>query len=298
MASVRENPLHAPILAPVIEALAVAELAMIEQDPNLPFRRGRGPRGAPPPPESAKVIERIAALEHAVRVREEHLAIIAHDLRGPLSPVLLLVRRLRDDLTAAGRQAVAAFPLLMRVEAVSHRLDQFVDKLHRLLDSTRLQTSDLVLEPEPVDLPALVHEVVDEVTAGLPPAQTIAVTGAETLVGTWDRLRIEQIVGNLLSNALRFGAGNPIEIAIRPGGDPGLVVLAVEDHGIGIASADHQRIFDKHTRVSRAAGGFGLGLWIVRQLCVAMGGMVEVRSSPGAGATFTVTLPREPKRMP
>jgi signal transduction histidine kinase len=298
VAAIRENPLQEAVLAPVIEALAVAEGALIEQDPDLPVRRGRGPRLGSPVPTAAEgpLLEKIHALEHAVRVREEHIAIVAHDLRSPMTPVLLLVRRLLEDLEEAGAETVAARAIWAKVDAISHRLEQFVGKLHRLLDATRLQTEDLALEPEDLDLPVLVRDVVAEVTAELHVRPTVEVTGVTSLHGRWDRLRIEEIVRNLLANALRFGAAAPITVEVRPGDERDLAVVIVRDRGIGIAPADQERIFDKHVRVARAPGGFGLGLWIVRQLSRAMGGMVSVKSALGAGAEFTVVLPREPRR--
>jgi signal transduction histidine kinase len=242
------------------------------------------------------LLDRIRALEHQVRVREEHIAIVAHDLRSPMTPVLLLVRRLLEDLADAGNGTFPARVMWTKVEAISHRLEQFVSKLHRLLDATRLQTGDLVLEPEEIDLPVLARELIAEVTAEMHVPPPIEVTGLPTLRGHWDRLRVEEIVRNLLANALRFGGGGPITVDIRAGGEPDLAVLSVRDRGIGIAPADQERIFEKHVRVSRAPGGFGLGLWIVRQLCRAMGGMVSLKSAPGDGSEFTVTLPRFPQR--
>jgi signal transduction histidine kinase len=278
------------ILGPVIDALATAETTLIGRDPDLPVRRGRGPRLAAvdPSPAERPLIERIRDLEHQVRVRAEHIAIVAHDLRSPMTPVLLLVRRLLEDLGDAGDATVPARGLQPKVDAISRRLDQFVTRLHQLLDATRLQTNELELEPEPIDLPTLARQVVAEL--GTDPS--IRITGVDALPGTWDRARIEEILRNLLANAIRFGAGKPIELEIGAVDDPDLAVIVVRDHGIGIAAADQHRIFDKHVRVSRAPGGFGLGLWIVRQLCDAMGGRVGVQSAPGEGAAFTVSLPR------
>jgi signal transduction histidine kinase len=111
-------------------------------------------------------------------------------------------------------------------------------------------------------------------------------------VGGWDRLRLEQITTNLLSNAIKYGPGKPIEITLA--GDEQRATLRVRDQGIGIAAEDHGRIFERFERAvsPRRYGGFGLGLWIVRRVADALGGTIDVESRPGAGATFTVTLPR------
>src|SRR5262249_49455976 len=111
--------------------------------------------------------------------------------------------------------------------------------------------------------------------------------------GQWDRLRLEQIVTNLLSNAIKFGAGKPIEVKLENRAD--VVLLSVRDHGIGISADDQTRIFQRFERAvpQKSVGGFGLGLWIVRQIATAMSGTIGVTSEPGKGATFTLVLPKD-----
>jgi signal transduction histidine kinase len=114
--------------------------------------------------------------------------------------------------------------------------------------------------------------------------------------GSWDRLRVEQVFRNLLSNAIRFGAGRPIEIAVDA--DHDFVRVSIRDHGIGIAPDQQSKIFERFERGGeQRSGGFGIGLWIVRNICVAMGGAVSVESTLGEGACFTVMLPRRPARQ-
>ena len=104
-------------------------------------------------------------------------------------------------------------------------------------------------------------------------------------------MRVEQVLRNLLSNALRFGAGRPIEVMVDA--DHDFARVAVRDHGIGIAPDQQSKIFERFERGSeQRSGGFGIGLWIVRNICVAMGGAVSVESTLGEGACFTVMLPR------
>jgi signal transduction histidine kinase len=113
--------------------------------------------------------------------------------------------------------------------------------------------------------------------------------------GSWDRVRLEQICRNLLSNAVRFGAGRPIEVTVA--GDADFVTLEVCDHGVGIPADQQARIFDRFERgAASRSGGFGVGLWVVRNICLAMGGTVSVVSEPGEGACFTVMLPRRTSR--
>jgi signal transduction histidine kinase len=108
----------------------------------------------------------------------------------------------------------------------------------------------------------------------------------------WDRIRVEQVVTNLLTNAFKFAGGKPIEITVEERGPTARLVVV--DHGIGIAPEDVERIFRRYEQAmpSRAFGGMGLGLYIARQIIEAHGGTIRVDSQPGAGSTFIVDLPK------
>jgi signal transduction histidine kinase len=118
------------------------------------------------------------------------------------------------------------------------------------------------------------------------------------VAGWWDRLRLDQVVRNLVSNAIRFGAGQPIEVTVAA--DDATVSLTVSDHGVGISKDRQEIIFERFERGPDASrgGGFGVGLWVVKTVCAAMGGTIEVESAVGSGATFIVTLPRRSDREP
>ena len=113
------------------------------------------------------------------------------------------------------------------------------------------------------------------------------------LEGRWDRLAAEQIVANLISNAIKYGAGSPVEVSLTEPA-PGVAKIQVSDRGPGIASQDRERIFERFQRAvepGQRRSGFGIGLWLVRSLVQAHGGSIEVDSTPGQGSTFTVHLP-------
>lgn len=176
------------------------------------------------------------------------------------------------------------------------RLERLVNDL---LDVSRIMAGKLPFLVEDVDLAALVREVVERLGTQLQSAKCeTSVDADRAIVGLWDRMRLDQIVTNLLTNAMKYGAGRPIEV--RVDGDDHAGRLTVRDHGIGISDENQKRIFEKFERVvsERSYGGLGLGLWIVSRIVSDFDGSVHVESAPGTGATFTVELPRRPKGVP
>jgi signal transduction histidine kinase/PAS domain-containing protein len=221
----------------------------------------------------------------ALSGRDEFLSIAAHEIRGPLTSMHLAVQSLlRGTLPPASTRVV-----LGTIEREDRRLGRFVDEL---LDLGRIRTGQLHFELEEVDLGSIVRDTVSRHSAEL--AQSGSSTTVETdgsLVGEWDRFRLEQVVGNLLGNAIKFGQGKPIDISVI--GAPGAVMLTVTDHGIGIEPEMLNRIFDPFHRAvtARHYGGLGLGLHIAKTIVDGLGGTIAVDSQPGQGATFIVTLP-------
>jgi signal transduction histidine kinase len=164
------------------------------------------------------------------------------------------------------------------------RLTGLVDNM---LDASGLSRRALTLQPRELDLAALVRLVVgDLTTAAEDGAAAVHLEIEEPLVGRWDPGPIEQVVVNLVSNAMKFGGGRPVDVGLAV--DDAEVVLTVRDHGPGIDPAVRDRIFERFFRTDAATGGLGLGLAVVRETVEAMGGSVAVESEPGHGALFTV----------
>ena len=232
----------------------------------------------------------IAALREAVRARDEFVAIAAHELRNPMTPLLLQV----SALLAAARSPRRCRPevLVPRLEALELAAQEFVRRATTLLDVSRVAAGNLRIELAEVDLTGVVRGVVDRASVAARRARShLEADLQEGVVGTLDRLAVEQVAENLLSNAIKFGAGRPVRVALRSDGRTARLI--VRDQGIGISEEDRARIFQRFERAvaRREHGGFGVGLWLANQLVLAMGGAIGVESEPGAGTTFTVSLP-------
>jgi signal transduction histidine kinase len=275
---------HHPVVAPVISAIERAEsrLAGTPEDATLDAT------------ERGRLERRVRELERELEAHTAFLSTVGHELRNPLSPIYMQAQYLLDFARQSQGGSISADWLIERLESFSDRLRKFVGTLNRIMDASRVSAGQLDLELETVDLSEVIREVAAGFERELHTARsTLKLELPEHVTGTWDRLRLEQIVTNLISNAIRYGAGKPIAVGLAL--DEDRARLEVVDHGIGIAPEDQRRIFRRFERVTRrsSTGGFGIGLWIVQESCRAMAGSVEVQSTPGQGSRFIVKLPRE-----
>lgn len=239
--------------------------------------------------------ERQARLEaeEALRAREEFMSIAGHELRTPLTPLKLQVEILRNLLLkhippeTKGRSNLVT--LFNNSEQQIDRLSKLVEDL---LDVSRISLGHLKLNPEETDLSELLTSILQRYEAQFKQAAcAVEFFGAEKVVGQWDRLRVEQVLINLLINASKYGAGKPIIVTVTKEAEEAKVTI--QDFGIGIAQEDQERIFGRFERAVsvRNFGGFGLGLFISLQIVHAHGGKIEVASKIGSGSTFTLILP-------
>jgi signal transduction histidine kinase len=229
-------------------------------------------------------------VEAAVQARDEFISIASHELRTPLTTLKLATElglRIFNEDYPDGPPEIR--DSLERVRLQTARLTRLVSQL---LDVSRLTAGRLVLDREAVDLAAVVRDQCAFLEGELARAGCdVRLQLADGVVGQWDRLRIEQVVANLVGNAAKYGAGAPVEVTLEAA--RGRARLRVTDWGIGIDHADQGRIFRRFERVVDGSGvaGFGLGLWIAREVVEAHGGTINVVSAPGAGASFVVELP-------
>jgi PAS domain S-box-containing protein len=226
--------------------------------------------------------------KQALLVRETFLSVASHELKTPITALLLQLHVLKRRLGDADPA------LQQRIDVASRHGERLTKLVNNLLDVSRI-VSGRFDDPQPVSLREVVDEVVDRFVLDLEETGLDVIEAAPgPLVGIWDRLHVDQILTNLLTNALKYGQGSRITIRLGLDGDE--ACLDVGDGGPGIAAADLDRIFLQYHRLGSSDGppGHGLGLWIVQHLVERMGGRVSVRSQPGTGATFAVRLPLNP----
>lgn len=232
-------------------------------------------------------------LREAVQARDEFLSIASHELRTPITSVQLQLQFLLRAAPAVDAEGTVSL-VHRRVDATLRSVAQLHQLVATLLDVSRIRAGRLDLHREPVDLASLTQDLVSRVQEDAAGARcSVRLVVAEPLVGSWDRVRVEQVITNLLSNAFKYGAQRPVEVHVTREGD--FARLSVKDQGIGIALEDQSRIFHRFERAvsQRHYSGFGLGLWIVRQIVEALHGDIRVESRPNAGSTFIVRLPLE-----
>jgi len=229
-------------------------------------------------------------LQEAVEARDAFLSIASHELKTPLTALQLSIQSLlrRNPTNGHDPERDRA-----RLEAAHRQVRRLTALVEQLLDVSRIAGDRLALERQSVDLVEIIHEVVERFAdASEQTRARLSVEVTEPLVGEWDRDRIDQILTNLIGNAIKYGEDRPVVVTAVDEGE--CVRIGVRDQGIGIPRAQQERIFERFERLipDRHFGGLGLGLWIVRRLVEAHGGTIEVQSELGAGAMFVVTLPK------
>jgi len=237
--------------------------------------------------------ERNARLEaeKALQVREDFISIAAHELRTPLTPLLIQADLLRKVIE--GHPEVSqSKPLQTLMRVSEQQVKRLIQLVESLLDVTRIRTGRLNLNCEKINLSVIVLEVIERYQEALKKAKCdIEVDVKDKIIGRWDRVRLEQVFINVLTNAIKYGAGRPIKISLLASGQ--MAKLVVQDHGIGINEKDQTRIFNRFERGESINnyGGFGLGLYITSKIVEGHHGKILVDSHLGEGSTFTIILP-------
>jgi PAS domain S-box-containing protein len=233
------------------------------------------------------------ALEEALRARDEFLSIASHELKTPLTTLRLQSQSLERDIKRENPRAfspdrIKQFSLL--IERQIARLARLVDDV---LDISRIRSGNFAIQKTPFDLCDLATEVVERMKPQFTHAQLDfpETEFKASALGNWDRLRIDQVLTNLLTNAIRYGEGKPIRVSVEA--FDAYTRLIVQDQGRGIAQDNLERIFNRFERAvdPNEVCGLGLGLFIAQRIVKAHGGNISVESQLGNGASFIVELP-------
>jgi signal transduction histidine kinase len=236
-----------------------------------------------------------AELQRAVSMRDDFMSMIAHELRNPLNSVYLQAQLRRRML--AGPKPPDPETMLKMVERDERQIRSMVRLLDDMLDVSRARTGRLAVVPAPFDLASSTCEVVAAIQEQASAAGvTITVSAPATLPMVGDEFRVEQVITTLLTNALRYGRGKPVAVAVGVREQEPEAFVSVRDQGMGVPPEDQERIFEQFERGTSQVPGLGLGLYIARQIAQAHQGRLEVRSSPGDGAEFVLSLPLPPQK--
>jgi signal transduction histidine kinase len=233
-----------------------------------------------------------AELQRSLRMRDEFMSLVAHELRTPLNTLFLETQMRSLQLKRGNLPAFNPEQMNNMIRRDERQIKAMIRLIDDMLDVSRMKSGTLSIRPGRVELMALLERVANDLSLQAAAAGTNVVLAPHPPVeGFWDEFRIEQVVVNLLTNALRYGGGSVVEVSVHD--EDGKVRIAVRDHGKGIAPDYIDRIFEPYERGARSGEpkGLGLGLYISRQLAKSHGGELTVESTPGEGATFSLTLP-------
>ena len=231
-------------------------------------------------------------LEHAIRMRDDFMSIVSHEVRTPLNGLILETQLRKLHLAKDNAAAFTMEKLRAMVDRDERQIQSLIRLIEDMLDVSRIRTGKLSIRPHAFDLTEMVGNLIESFAAQIASAEASITFSADTpVIGVWDEFRLEQVVANLLTNALRYGARKPVDVRVYA--EDGQARIEVRDQGIGISADNQKRIFQQFERVaaSHATHGLGLGLFISEQIVAAHEGRIEVQSEEGKGSLFRVCLP-------
>jgi signal transduction histidine kinase len=236
--------------------------------------------------------EAIEDMRLAIQARDEFLSMASHEFKTPLTSLVLLMTRALALVRSPAPYENKPAQIEAQLEKATRQINRLTRLVNSLLDVAQIMSGRLRLSPESIDLRDVIHAVKRDLHEAIETCRSeLTVCGDQPVVGLWDRLTLETVVTNLLTNAIKFGEGKPIDVNVGIEGE--VARFTVVDHGMGIAPEDQARIFQRFERAvpSQHYGGLGIGLWIVRQIIEAHRGAIRVSSTKGIGSSFTVELP-------
>lgn len=231
-------------------------------------------------------------LENALKAREQFLAIAGHELKTPLTSMLLHLQVNEWDVNNRFAEEFTEEKIRTKINRQRQHLHRITFLVDNILDESRISTGKLILRPEKVDLSFMTSQIIEQIKVIAEEAKTeLRFTPTKIVEGQWDSFRMEQVLLNLLMNAIRYGNSNPVHIEVDH--DEHHAYLIVRDQGIGIKEEDHAKVFKRFERgiIEGRCSGMGLGLYIVHNIVIAHSGQIKLKSELGKGSEFTVMLP-------
>lgn len=233
-----------------------------------------------------------AELKLAVNVRDEFMSMASHELKTPVTALELGIANCERLVASLPERSPVLDKVRGRLQIASQLVDRLTSLVNNLLDVTRITAGRFTLAPKPTDLRTVVQSSVEQLRDVVERSGSkLTVTDGHPVIGSVDAKALEAVVINLITNAVKYGKGKPIEIAVGCNAEHALV--EIRDYGMGVAEHDQQRIFERFERAapSQHYGGLGIGLWIARNVVEAHGGTIAVSSRPDQGSTFVIQLP-------
>lgn len=230
-----------------------------------------------------KIREALVRANEAISLRNNFLDLASHELRTPMT-ALRLNMNIAHQLAQDKDPVAGANFLLNSSERQVARLERLVEAM---MDLTMFDSGQLLLIKKPCNLKHILNELINQLDH-----PNLKIESPEhDLFGNWDQTRLEQIITNVVGNAIKYGEGKDIQI--KMGQEDKKVWFSVKDQGPGIAKEDQEKIFERFQRANVAVNvqGLGLGLYLTKQLVEIHGGEIILQSTPGAGSQFTVRLP-------
>ena len=231
-------------------------------------------------------------LERSLKMRDEFMSLVAHELRTPLNTLFLETQMRSLQIKRGNTAAFAPQQMEAMVQRDERQIKSMIRLIDDMLDVSRMRSGKLSIRPVQVELMSLLERVVSDLSLqAATTGSSLTLRPHDPVTGCWDEFRVEQVIVNLLTNALRYGCGQPVEVSVERNG--ACVRIDVRDGGKGIAPADLERIFEPFERGARNGEpkGLGLGLYISRQLAISHSGELRVSSSAGEGSVFSLVLP-------
>jgi PAS domain S-box-containing protein len=239
---------------------------------------------------NAELVKRESSLQEAVRVRDEFISIASHELKTPITSLKLQTQMLQERIRREGG-SISPEKTAKSLDTAMRQINRLTRLVEDLLDVARAQARKLSFHLEPTDLRQLVEEVIDRLHDQFDAAKSRLKIDLEPVTGNFDRFRLDQVLVNLFTNAIKYAPGEEIRISLKR--ERNSAVLVVEDSGPGISEEGQGRLFERFERGqnSQHISGLGLGLFISRQIIEGHHGVIRLESEPGEGARFIIELP-------